>query len=260
MAVDSDPGSAIAAAVVAATASALAKATAAAEVTAAQRDKEAAVTAAGVAARDTGNAPARKSARFFVRGLGKLGEHHLQDYFSKFGEVVEAVLVRDKKTQRPRGMAFVTLVPTSRSEDEGCAPNAEELIDRITEATHTINGVALELQEALPKPEKEGEAQTGAEGAEGRAAADVSAAQEEEPPDETLDPAAQAQAQAQWQMHYLALAINASVPEVSAMPTGAKPKAAGGAPQSRGGGKGGGKEGGKNKNGDPRHGRGRGPY
>ena len=40
----------------------------------------------------------------------------MQDYFEKFGHVVEAALVRDKKTQRPRGMAFVSIVPRGQEE------------------------------------------------------------------------------------------------------------------------------------------------
>merc|ERR1719341_670800 len=59
------------------------------------------------------------SARFFVRGVASLGEHHLQDHFEQFGNVEEVTLVRDKKTQKPRGMAFVTLTP--RAAEEGAA-------------------------------------------------------------------------------------------------------------------------------------------
>lgn len=45
-----------------------------------------------------------------------------QDYFEKFGHVVEAALVRDKKTQRPRGMAFVSIVPRAQEQcHEGIA-------------------------------------------------------------------------------------------------------------------------------------------
>mmetsp|Transcript_35323 Transcript_35323/g.52506 ORF Transcript_35323/g.52506 Transcript_35323/m.52506 type:complete len:172 (+) Transcript_35323:79-594(+) len=148
MVVATDSGDVLAAAAEA-TASALAKAAAASEVAAKQRDEEAAVAAASLAAATGGSGTESGTVRFFVRGLGKLGEHHLQDYFAKFGEVVEVSLLRDKKTQRPRGMAFVTLGP---SQD---LPSCDEIIDKVTEAQHKINGLELEVQEALQKPDAE---------------------------------------------------------------------------------------------------------
>jgi len=153
-----------------------------------------------------------QSARFFLRGVGKLGEHHLKDYFEKYGNVVEATLVRDKKTQRPRGMAFVTLAP----KEEGGV--ISDLVDKILDMEqHAINDVKVELQEALPKIDKDDEKKDEQDAATGATAAANSAAAPAQEAVE-MDPAQVAQAQAQWQMHYLALAINASVPEVAALP------------------------------------------
>merc|ERR1719203_799575 len=92
-------------AVAEATAAAGATAKVAAAAAAAAADTEAKEsTAAAVVERKT---PASaESARFFLRGIEKLGEHHLKDHFARFADVLEATLVRDKKTQRPRGMAF----------------------------------------------------------------------------------------------------------------------------------------------------------
>mmetsp|Transcript_84142 Transcript_84142/g.238416 ORF Transcript_84142/g.238416 Transcript_84142/m.238416 type:complete len:281 (+) Transcript_84142:127-969(+) len=174
-----------------------------------RRRARAAAAPAAVAKKD---AP---GARFFIRGVGKLGEHHLQDYFQKFGEVQEATLVRDKKTQRPRGMAFVTIAV------QGEAAHSE-LVDKITGETHTVNDQELEIQEALPKPDKEepdgadGKPVAGMAAPAGQAAAATrpAAEAEAEPAAAVEDPAAQANAQAQWEMHYLAMAINTSVPEI----------------------------------------------
>ncbi|CAK0851508.1 unnamed protein product [Prorocentrum cordatum] len=174
----------------------------------------AAAAPAAVAKKDHRDAP---GARFFIRGVGKLGEHHLQDYFQKFGEVQEATLVRDKKTQRPRGMAFVTIAV------QGEAAHSE-LVDKITGETHTVNDQELEIQDrrALPKPDKEepdgadGKPVAGMAAPAGQAAAATrpAAEAEAEPAAAVEDPAAQANAQAQWEMHYLAMAINTSVPEI----------------------------------------------
>ncbi|CAL1130010.1 unnamed protein product [Cladocopium goreaui] len=192
-----DPGEVAAAAAAAATADALAK------VKAAQQQKEAGTVTVEVFPGEEAKPVAKgPSARFFIRGLGSLGEHHVKDYFGKFGEVVEATLVRDKKTQRPRGMAFVSLVPREGG-------SVDDLIETVAGAdSHSIKGVEIEVQEALPKPAEE-------------KAPEVEEPSEQAPtpkaPEEALpavDPVAQAKAQAQWQMHYLAMAINLSVPDM----------------------------------------------
>lgn len=231
-----DAGSALAAAAAAAIAGAGVKAAA----TAAASAAEAAV-ATAKAQEIVGAALAPKasaggeSVRFFVRGLGNLGEHHLRDHFEQFGEVLEAALMRDKKTQRPRGMAFVTLRPKAVGEEQ--APSVGDLLERLMRESHTIKDLQVELQEALPKPEKEGEKPAGAPVAPAAAAPDGASGLAKAAPAEATVPAlepeaqeaAQVLAQAQWQMHYLAMAINASVPEAAAFPPvlpGAAPKAA----------------------------------
>lgn len=151
--------------------------------------------------------------RFFIRGVGKLQEHHLKDYFQKFGEVVEATLVRDKKTKRPRGMAFIQVTPRPGTSEA-------EMVESLTSEPHTVGETELEIQEALPNPKQEEAPELAALGAaagtvapkgigDAPAKAPVAASVE--------DPEAAKRAQAQWQMHYLALAINASVPEVGTL-------------------------------------------
>jgi len=164
------------------------------------------------------NLVAQRQVRFFLRGLARLQEHHLQDYFSKFAEVVEVNLVRDKKTQRPRGMAFISLLPRAAldSEENKHDTMADALVEKLIGEDHSIDGVALEIQEALPNPKEEAE--------EAAASAELSTALPAESVDGStensgqveaaMDPAALEHAQAQWKMHYLAMAINASVPEV----------------------------------------------
>jgi len=164
------------------------------------------------------NLVAQRHVRFFLRGLARLQEHHLQDYFSKFAEVVEVILVRDKKTQRPRGMAFLTLLPRASldSEESKHGTTADALVEKLVGEDHSIDGVALEIQEALPNPKDDAE--------EVAASAELPAAGPAESinisteqcgqVEAALEPAALEHAQAQWKMHYLAMAINASVPEV----------------------------------------------
>merc|ERR1719498_1225126 len=102
--------------------------------------------------------------RFYLRGIEALGEHHLKEYFERFGDVCEVDIVRDKKTKRPRGMGFVTIGPRARTALDDDNHNAlHALIEKLTEDSHTINGVEVELQEALPPKKNEGEAEPAAE-------------------------------------------------------------------------------------------------
>lgn len=46
--------------------------------------------------------------KLFIGGISwDTDEEHLKDYFSKYGEVVEAVIMRDRATGRARGFGFV---------------------------------------------------------------------------------------------------------------------------------------------------------
>ncbi|CAE7250463.1 DAZAP1 [Symbiodinium natans] len=83
---EKDPGEVAAAAAAAATADALAK------VAAKQAEKaEATETPQAETTLATEEEPSSgKSVRFFIRGLGNLGEHHLRDYFQQFGTITEA--------------------------------------------------------------------------------------------------------------------------------------------------------------------------
>jgi len=168
------------------------------------------------------NLVAQRNVRIFLRGIARLQEHHLQDYFGKFAEVVEVNLVRDKKTQRPRGMAFLTLMPRATLDctEKKDGTTADALVEKLTGEDHSIDGVPLEIQEALPNPKDD--AEEAAANAElpvagpvvGHAESiDISTEQHGQA-EAALDPAALEHAQAQWKMHYLAMAINASVPEV----------------------------------------------
>mmetsp|Transcript_65186 Transcript_65186/g.172708 ORF Transcript_65186/g.172708 Transcript_65186/m.172708 type:complete len:206 (-) Transcript_65186:38-655(-) len=166
-------------------------------------------------------ADTRPSARFFLKGIAGIGEHHLKDYFDRFGDVVEVTLLRDKKTQRPRGLGFVSIAPRKSPLDDD-APSVESIVARLTEQepNHTVNGIELELAEALPQRiEKEEEEQEVLVPNAGPAVlTGTSPAAASKPDPVAADPAAlaaAAQMNAQWQMHYLAMAINVSVPDVT---------------------------------------------
>ena len=82
--------------------------------------------------------------KLFVGNLSfNTTENDLQDTFAAHGTVVEANLMMDRATGRPRGFAFITM----SSPEE-----AKKAIDALNGAT--LDGRNLTVNEARPKAEK----------------------------------------------------------------------------------------------------------
>ena len=68
------------------------------------------------------------SAKLFVGNLDfKVTENDLQDAFAAYGTVVEANLITDRTTGRPRGFAFVTMSTPEEAQKAIAALNGKEL-------------------------------------------------------------------------------------------------------------------------------------
>ena len=86
------------------------------------------------------------SAKLFVGNLSfNITENDLQDAFAAHGTVVEANLMMDRATGRPRGFAFVTM-----STDE----EAQKAIDGMN--GKDMGGRALTVNVARPREERPG--------------------------------------------------------------------------------------------------------
>ena len=86
------------------------------------------------------------STKLFVGNLDfKVTENDLQDAFAAYGTVVEANLVTDRATGRPRGFAFVTM----SSPEE-----AQKAIDGLN--GKDLGGRALSVNIARPREERPG--------------------------------------------------------------------------------------------------------
>ncbi|KAF8010936.1 hypothetical protein BT93_J1539 [Corymbia citriodora subsp. variegata] len=59
-------------------------------------------------------------------------------YFSKYGDITDSVIMRDRKTGQPRGFGFVTYADPS-------------VVDKVIEETHIINGKQVEIKRTIPK-------------------------------------------------------------------------------------------------------------
>lgn len=66
--------------------------------------------------------------KLFIGGISwETTEEKLKEHFGNYGEVLEAVIMRDKATGRPRGFGFVAFADPS-------------LLDRVLQDTHSIDG------------------------------------------------------------------------------------------------------------------------
>src|SRR5215475_56702 len=86
------------------------------------------------------------STKLFVGNLDfKVTENELQDAFAAYGTVVEANLVTDRTTGRPRGFAFVTMSSPEEAQKAIDGMNGKEL-----------GGRALSVNIARPREERSG--------------------------------------------------------------------------------------------------------
>jgi cold-inducible RNA-binding protein len=86
------------------------------------------------------------SAKLFVGNLDfKVTENDLQAAFAAYGTVVEANLVTDRATGRPRGFAFVTM---------GSPEEAQKALDALN--GKELGGRALNVNIARPREERSG--------------------------------------------------------------------------------------------------------
>lgn len=66
--------------------------------------------------------------KLFIGGISwETTEDKLKDYFGSYGDVLQAVVMRDKITGRPRGFGFVVFADPA-------------VLDRVLEDKHTIDG------------------------------------------------------------------------------------------------------------------------
>ena len=94
----------------------------------------------------SGTAQQNMSTKLFVGNLDfKVTENDLQDAFAAHGTVVEANLVTDRTTGRPRGFAFVTMSSPEEAQKAIDALNGKEL-----------GGRALSVNVARPREERSG--------------------------------------------------------------------------------------------------------
>ncbi|WPH00278.1 RNA-binding domain-containing protein [Acrodontium crateriforme] len=80
-----------------------------------------------------------RTAKIFVGGVSQEAtEHDFKTFFMKFGRVLDATLMMDKDTGRPRGFGFVTF-------------DSEAAVDRTLEGPLAIHNKPIEVKRAQPR-------------------------------------------------------------------------------------------------------------
>ncbi|KAL5996962.1 hypothetical protein ACLOJK_007888 [Asimina triloba] len=81
--------------------------------------------------------------KLFVGGISwETSEEKLREYFGKYGDVAQTVIMKDKATGKPRGFGFVVFADPS-------------VLDRVLQDKHTINGRTVEAKRAMSREEQQ---------------------------------------------------------------------------------------------------------
>ncbi|KAI6671767.1 hypothetical protein NL676_006652 [Syzygium grande] len=84
------------------------------------------------------------SRKLFVGGISwETTEDRFTNYFSKYGEIADSVIMTDKYSGRPRGFGFVTFADSS-------------VADKVLEECHVIDGREVEVKRTIPREDMEG--------------------------------------------------------------------------------------------------------
>lgn len=80
-----------------------------------------------------------KPGKIFVGGVAwETTEDTFSNYFKKYGDITDSVIMKDKHTQKPRGFGFVTFADPY-------------VIDKVLEDEHVIDGRTVEVKRTVPR-------------------------------------------------------------------------------------------------------------
>ncbi|KAF3947957.1 hypothetical protein ACB098_01G262900 [Castanea mollissima] len=77
--------------------------------------------------------------KIFIGGLAReTTDAQFVKHFGKYGDIIDSVIMKDRKTGQPRGFGFVTYAEPS-------------VVDKVIEDPHIINGKQVEIKRTIPK-------------------------------------------------------------------------------------------------------------
>ncbi|XP_039020582.1 heterogeneous nuclear ribonucleoprotein 1-like isoform X2 [Hibiscus syriacus] len=84
----------------------------------------------------------KMSEKLFIGGISwDTNEERLKEYFSSFGEVVEAVIMKDRTTGRARGFGFIVFSDPA-------------IAEKVVKEKHNIDGRMVEAKKAVPRDDQ----------------------------------------------------------------------------------------------------------
>ncbi|XP_024532447.1 heterogeneous nuclear ribonucleoprotein 1 isoform X2 [Selaginella moellendorffii] len=90
--------------------------------------------------------------KIFVGGVSwETTDEKLKEYFQSYGDVVEAMIMKDRTTGRGRGFGFVVFADP-------------DVADRVVQDKHSINGKLVEAKKAVPRDEHQNAVKPGGPG------------------------------------------------------------------------------------------------
>ncbi|XP_009772282.1 heterogeneous nuclear ribonucleoprotein 1 [Nicotiana tabacum] len=77
--------------------------------------------------------------KIFIGGLAReTTSAQFVKHFGKYGEIIDSVIMKDRRTGQPRGFGFVTYLDPS-------------VVDKVIEEDHIINGKQVEIKRTIPR-------------------------------------------------------------------------------------------------------------
>ncbi|XP_018859875.1 glycine-rich RNA-binding protein 3, mitochondrial [Juglans regia] len=77
--------------------------------------------------------------KIFIGGLAReTTDAQFVKHFGRYGDIIDSVIMKDRKTGQPRGFGFVTYADPS-------------VVDKVIDDTHIINGKQVEIKRTIPK-------------------------------------------------------------------------------------------------------------
>ncbi|PON47604.1 Splicing factor-like protein [Trema orientale] len=77
--------------------------------------------------------------KIFIGGLAReTTSAQFIKHFGKYGEIIDSVIMKDRKTGQPRGFGFVTYADPS-------------VVDKVIQDSHVINGKQVEIKRTIPR-------------------------------------------------------------------------------------------------------------
>jgi len=106
-------------------------------------DLKIAVARGEIARPGTTDQKSRRTCKVFLGGIHlETTKTDLEEYFGKYGPIVDATVMMDRESGRSRGFGFVTF-------------QSEDTVDRLLQEEHEIRGRKVDCKKAIPKEETE---------------------------------------------------------------------------------------------------------